>query len=160
MAEIGYTCDNCHKRLKDPMRCGKCKSAPYCDRECQKKHWKEHKKVCCTDITILNDKDTNKLGLEFIELIKYDKDFVYQIVFRYSDNKGKRLTVVSVMYDRSTNKFEQLKLADMSVLVYQKMSQTKDICDLNSGSFYFIIVNERSQVMITGVISLSNIIDF
>lgn len=27
--------------------CAKCRSAMYCGRNCQKKHWKSHKKVCC-----------------------------------------------------------------------------------------------------------------
>jgi len=43
------------------------------------------------------------------------------------------------MYNTSTRKFEQFKL---------------------TGSFYLIMTNERSQVMITGAIPLSEIVDF
>ncbi|KAK4539175.1 hypothetical protein LTR36_001175 [Oleoguttula mirabilis] len=32
---------------KELMRCAKCKVRRYCGRECQKKHWKVHKGVCC-----------------------------------------------------------------------------------------------------------------
>ena len=28
------------------MKCGKCKAVKYCSRDCQKTHWKEHRKVC------------------------------------------------------------------------------------------------------------------
>lgn len=159
MTEVAYACDNCRKILKDPMKCGKCKCATYCNRECQKIHWSTHKKVCCIDIVTLDENTINKLGADLIELIKSDQDFVNQIIYRCSNNLGKRLTVVSVMRNRKTNKFEQLKVSDMSVLVYQKMSQTNHMCELNTGSFYLIMVSERSQVMISGAIPLSEIVD-
>jgi hypothetical protein len=142
------------------MKCGKCKCATYCNRECQKTHLNTHKKVCCVDIVTLDENTINELGTDLIELIKSDEDFIDQIIYRLSNNLGKRLTVVTVMYNRKINKFEQLKVSDMSILIYQKMSHTNHICELNTGSFCFIMVSERSQVMISGAIPLSEIVDF
>jgi hypothetical protein len=47
--EIGfqYVCWACKKPSKTQIkRCGRCRIAYYCDQECQKKHWLEHKKTC------------------------------------------------------------------------------------------------------------------
>jgi hypothetical protein len=43
------TCLNCKAvALKDvpTLSCGACRSAVYCCKACQKKDWKEHKKIC------------------------------------------------------------------------------------------------------------------
>lgn len=45
-AEATTKCDNCKKTDTSLKRCVKCKSAAYCDRDCQKAHWKQHKKDC------------------------------------------------------------------------------------------------------------------
>ena len=37
-------CNNICK--EQPARCSKCESTPYCSRDCQKQHWKQHKKIC------------------------------------------------------------------------------------------------------------------
>lgn len=29
------------------FKCGRCEITRYCSKECQKNHWKEHKKFCC-----------------------------------------------------------------------------------------------------------------
>ena len=40
----GLLCANCQGTAS--KQCGKCKSAAYCSRECQRKDWKAHKKTC------------------------------------------------------------------------------------------------------------------
>ena len=46
--ETGTRCQFCHK--KGPTKhCSKCKQAFYCNKECQGKDWKKHKKTCKAD---------------------------------------------------------------------------------------------------------------
>lgn len=44
--EIGTVCFNCRKFAEKYSKCGNCKKAVYCGKECQVAHWKEHKKCC------------------------------------------------------------------------------------------------------------------
>lgn len=40
-------CFSCHKRLNKPLLCSSCRSAVYCNKSCQREHWKrEHKSWC------------------------------------------------------------------------------------------------------------------
>lgn len=39
-------CAYCNKSDTKLLRCGRCKTTYYCSKECQKPHWKKHKKVC------------------------------------------------------------------------------------------------------------------
>jgi hypothetical protein len=42
-----WSCENCEKSLVGtPKKCGRCLEVAYCDKDCQTKNWKEHKKVC------------------------------------------------------------------------------------------------------------------
>lgn len=43
--EEAHECDACGK-ANARMRCGQCKKTFYCDKNCQLKHWKDHKKDC------------------------------------------------------------------------------------------------------------------
>lgn len=42
----GHCCDFCFVKSEDLHRCSKCKFARYCNRECQKSAWKDHKTEC------------------------------------------------------------------------------------------------------------------
>lgn len=44
--DLLYKCGKCNKCCGS-SRCGKCKRVFYCNSECQKAHWKQHKKECC-----------------------------------------------------------------------------------------------------------------
>jgi hypothetical protein len=44
MADIVMLCEVCD--ANPGRKCTKCEAAYYCDRECQRKDWKEHKKIC------------------------------------------------------------------------------------------------------------------
>ncbi|RDW75245.1 hypothetical protein BP6252_06387 [Coleophoma cylindrospora] len=51
-------CGKAHDDLDDGkklLRCGKCKVASYCGKECQTAHWKEHKRVCKTPAQVEAD---------------------------------------------------------------------------------------------------------
>ncbi|KAK8180734.1 hypothetical protein BC567DRAFT_150537, partial [Phyllosticta citribraziliensis] len=41
-------CGNCSKTSTSLKRCSKCQTERYCNRDCQKAHWKTHKKVCAS----------------------------------------------------------------------------------------------------------------
>ena len=40
------TCDHCGEANDKLLRCGRCRKARYCGADCQKAHWKEHKRDC------------------------------------------------------------------------------------------------------------------
>ena len=55
-------CSACGKKSDALMKCRNCKCVWYCDRDCQNKHWKEHKKEC-KPIKKLLDERGGKLDL-------------------------------------------------------------------------------------------------
>ena len=40
-------CGYCLKPSHQLRKCSRCLSVQYCSQDCQKKHWKEHKSICC-----------------------------------------------------------------------------------------------------------------
>jgi hypothetical protein len=41
-----YNCLFCLKEVSTTLRCSKCRTALYCGRACQEKHWPVHKNIC------------------------------------------------------------------------------------------------------------------
>ncbi len=53
-------CDKCEKP-NAPVKCSQCKCMYYCDRNCQKLHWKEHKHICKA-LTVGHDEQRTHLA--------------------------------------------------------------------------------------------------
>jgi len=45
--KAGYICAYCSASVSQRLCCSQCKVTFYCGRDCQVKHWKDHKRVCC-----------------------------------------------------------------------------------------------------------------
>eukprot|EP01084_Bolivina_argentea_P256209 431271_1 len=54
------TCALCKKSC-GKLVCGRCRQSHYCNKECQRKHWKTHKNTCKTQKKDINAKRTNKV---------------------------------------------------------------------------------------------------
>lgn len=83
-AEQRSICVYCQLTNIDTMKCGRCKIATYCTKECQKAHWKEHKKQCCPEETPAGEKAaTNEIiikpvtGQEMFNTDTYQKLVVF-----------------------------------------------------------------------------------
>ena len=52
-----YQCYCCHKRLFDRLQCSGCKIANYCDSNCQREHWHDHKSFCRRFCRLIDNDD-------------------------------------------------------------------------------------------------------
>ena len=48
-----YVCAHCGVEAFKMQRCSGCKTVAYCDRICQKRHWKQHKAFCDPDACLV-----------------------------------------------------------------------------------------------------------
>mmetsp|Transcript_14285 Transcript_14285/g.22312 ORF Transcript_14285/g.22312 Transcript_14285/m.22312 type:complete len:312 (-) Transcript_14285:614-1549(-) len=61
-SEVGSRCGNC-QQLGAKMTCSRCKQVQYCNKECQKQHWKcarighSHKKACQSQVRTATERD-------------------------------------------------------------------------------------------------------
>ena len=59
----GFQCGMC-KSKDATKRCSRCKSEWYCNRACQVKHWKDHKKFCKTIYEEMMAKKARKMMMQ------------------------------------------------------------------------------------------------
>ena len=55
-------CSNCKMPSKDLKKCANCGQVRYCSRECQKKHWKEHKPSCLKSVEMTKKSPATSLS--------------------------------------------------------------------------------------------------
>lgn len=66
-----FTCSYCHRLSTTKLQaCGRCKKQAYCSRECQRTHWKAHKKEC-VPVEELDRKDQKRLPLTWKQLEEF-----------------------------------------------------------------------------------------
>ena len=120
-------CSSCHGKCVDLKMCGECFTAGYCNKNCQKRHWSKHKKLCnvlrkkssflipsmkkCPGVGInFHAKNLDEVGPNFSDPPPPNgKRFIVklQIVYHESSLKGK--PHLNHIYDRSltiNEKFE------------------------------------------------------
>ena len=64
---LGTRCAQCFQESAKLKACSKCHTVYYCNKECQKKHWKEHKKTCCA----LHDCSEQTKHLDEVSMCSY-----------------------------------------------------------------------------------------
>ena len=56
MSSSNRQCLFCLKEVESDLKCSRCRTARYCNKECQKKHWGVHKNLCIDS----NSEDSNE----------------------------------------------------------------------------------------------------
>jgi len=55
------------KEVEGSLRCSKCRTALYCGKRCQEKHWPVHKNIC---INSNSENSSEKLEMKAMNLLK------------------------------------------------------------------------------------------
>lgn len=78
-------CQSCETPIgsyynKPALRCVNCRSVEYCSRECQKDHWKVHKRGCKTTQDFGEEAAEQDLTQMWHDVNRYDRDIGYELV--------------------------------------------------------------------------------
>ena len=110
------SCTYCNKKPTTKLSlCSRCLQAGYCDRTCQKNHWKEHKLLCVTDETTIKQAQIVVDRLEILKKEVKDKDMrdvvtirdvdenigIFSALFRYVGASKGETQVDSLMKEMS-----------------------------------------------------------
>lgn len=143
-------CSNCGTKEKKLMRCERCRTARYCSKECQKKHWKVHKKRCKKKKIVLPDTLSTKKNL-FVnhKNVNYGKSLGKSST--YKSKSLKTLLITVYVYD---NDIEYIKDSDVkneffnvdSSLCLQYCNQISGYENISKKSSKEIKINNSKRV--------------
>lgn len=95
-----YTCSYCKKVSKTKlMACGRCKKQAYCGTECQRPHWKAHKKEC-VKVEQLTKEEKKKLPLTWKQLEEFGNAPGEELEVRYVTDRPGLFRQIALCKDR------------------------------------------------------------
>lgn len=156
-AVFKWTCDNCGNKLSNPLKCSRCMSAPYCNKECQTNHWNEHKKLCGIDIVMPPEEEMSDIAFRFIEYLKRGEGLLDDILDQYKNISYNKIVCASVIWNRPIKKFQKLTISQITMNDFDITTKSKmqyDLYDKNK-HVYIIIKSERTHLMIHAAIPLT-----
>lgn len=95
-----YTCSYCKKiSTTKLLACGRCKKQAYCSPECQRPHWKAHKKEC-KRVEQLTDEETKMMPLTWKQLEEFSNAPGKELEVRFVTDRPGMLRQIAVCKDR------------------------------------------------------------
>lgn len=130
-------CIGCNKDQQDKLKtCGRCRVVRYCSKECQTKHWPEHKPYC--EITAEN-KNTAK-----ISLFLHENTHHHWLIYSLKETKKANQQIIACRPHPGINMLRWIKLSP-NAIVYS-LAEIKENCIPNvSGDFSISVVQDKIE---------------
>ena len=95
-----FKCTFCHKISTEKLpSCARCKKQAYCSKECQRTHWKAHKKDCVPAEKLSKD-DTKSLPLTWEQLEEFQEAPGRRLEVRFISDESSPMRMVALCKDR------------------------------------------------------------
>lgn len=99
LSSRAMSCANCKKKPEKLLHCSKCKAARYCNVECQKADWEEHKKICTKGNNKVSDQ--KYLNLVLLRLLHEHWKDLSLIMKKFNQNIKNTVLIVDVNNNHS-----------------------------------------------------------
>ena len=98
---MGFRWDNLVCQKESEIRCSRCKSEYYCSRECQVKHWKQHKEFC--NLMVASQKEEDDTSND--EKVAADEENDVKM----ADDSSRKNDFIQAVIDRADVDKEEMK---------------------------------------------------
>lgn len=138
-------CGNCFHDLDKVLRCGACKAIAYCNRACQRAHWKIHKTVCQMTPTSTIQLDAANPTMEFA--MAYETQF-WAGMNELAEHKDSSNMVLSLRAEDGTT---ELIPASELLEPHKQMFDTRPTCTVGiqvqkvDGTLWFSLTGLKTK---------------